>query len=190
MTLFCTSAAASETPPSDVAHEALARAVRAAGQPVALILPDEAATRALGRALAQTLGRGDAVLLSGTLGAGKSALARATIRARLGDPAAEVPSPSYTLVNVYAPERGPEIWHADLYRLDDGSEIAELGLEEAFIAAITIVEWPDRLPEPPVRRLEIALAHPDCPADAEGEEMRRASIRAIGAWPAFEASRR
>ena len=114
------------------------------------------ATDALGRALAPALAPGDVVALSGPLGAGKSHLARAVIRARLGDPEAEVPSPTYTLVNVYAAGEA-EIWHADLYRVD-AEEVAEIGLADALAHGILLVEWPDRWPDLPDRRLDVALA--------------------------------
>lgn len=108
-----------------------------------LALPDAAATESLGRRLAALLQPGDAVLLEGPIGAGKSSLARAMIRARLGE-GEEVPSPTFTLVQVY-PDDGAEIWHADLYRLTHPDEVWELGLDQAFETAICLVEWPDRL---------------------------------------------
>ena len=116
-------------------------------------------TDALGRALAPALVPGDVVALHGALGAGKSHLARAVIRARLGSLGAEAPSPTYTLVNVYVLPggAGAEIWHADLYRVDP-EEIAEIGLCDALEHAILLVEWPDRWPELPTRRLDIALS--------------------------------
>jgi tRNA threonylcarbamoyl adenosine modification protein YjeE len=114
------------------------------------------ATDVIGRALAPVLAPGDLVALHGSLGAGKSHLARAIVRARLGDPRAEVPSPTYTLVNVYAAP-GAEIWHADLYRVDP-EELAEIGLPDALEHAILLVEWPDRWPGLPARRLDIALS--------------------------------
>ena len=107
-------------------------------------LPTEADTTALAARLAGGLKAGDALLLSGPVGAGKSAFARALIRARLGDPKAEVPSPSFTLVQTYG-EGGEALWHADLYRLSDPEEVAELGLSAALEEAICLVEWPDRL---------------------------------------------
>jgi tRNA threonylcarbamoyladenosine biosynthesis protein TsaE len=107
-----------------------------------LDLPDPAATEALGARLADLARPGDAILLEGPIGAGKSCLARAFIRARLGR-AEEVPSPSFTLVQVY--EADVEIWHADLYRLTHPDEVWELGLDDAFASAICLVEWPDRL---------------------------------------------
>ncbi|MCL5776480.1 tRNA (adenosine(37)-N6)-threonylcarbamoyltransferase complex ATPase subunit type 1 TsaE [Limibaculum sp. FT325] len=122
-----------------------------------LILPDEAATAALGARLAAALRPGDLVALSGGLGAGKSVLARAIVRALLGEPDAIVPSPSYTLVNVYAARAG-EVWHADLYRLGGPPDALELGLVEALSHAIVLVEWPERLgADLPARHLEIAL---------------------------------
>jgi tRNA threonylcarbamoyladenosine biosynthesis protein TsaE len=101
------------------------------------------------------------VLLRGGLGAGKSALARAVIGAELGDPRAEIPSPSYTLVNIYETARGP-IWHVDLYRLSgEAEELEELGLEEAIGEALVLVEWPERLGAAlPERCLDIALSTP------------------------------
>ncbi|HLQ18416.1 MAG TPA: tRNA (adenosine(37)-N6)-threonylcarbamoyltransferase complex ATPase subunit type 1 TsaE [Tabrizicola sp.] len=100
-------------------------------------------TEALGRSLALHARPGDVILLEGPIGAGKSCLARAFIRARLG-PAEEVPSPTFTLVQVYE-AGGVEIWHADLYRLTHPDEVWELGLDDAFSSAICLVEWPDRL---------------------------------------------
>jgi len=124
-------------------------------------LAGEAETARLGAALAGVLAPGDTVLLSGPLGAGKSALARAVIGSLLGDSRAEIPSPSYTLVNVYETPRGA-VWHADLYRLSgEAGELEELGLDEAMGAALVLVEWPERLGATlPARRLEVALARP------------------------------
>jgi tRNA threonylcarbamoyladenosine biosynthesis protein TsaE len=124
-------------------------------------LPDERQTARFGAALAPLLGPGDTVLLRGGLGAGKSALARAVIGAELGDPRAEIPSPSYTLVNIYETARGP-IWHVDLYRLSgEAEELEELGLEETIGEALVLVEWPERLGAAlPERRLDIALSTP------------------------------
>lgn len=110
--------------------------------PLALDLPDAHATEALGERLALLARPGDVFLLEGPIGAGKSCLARAFIRARLGREE-EVPSPTFTLVQVY--EADVEIWHADLYRLTHSDEVWELGLDDAFRSAICLVEWPDRL---------------------------------------------
>ncbi|MFN5998243.1 MAG: tRNA (adenosine(37)-N6)-threonylcarbamoyltransferase complex ATPase subunit type 1 TsaE [Paracoccaceae bacterium] len=108
-----------------------------------LDLPTETETEVLGRKLAGLARPGDVILLEGPIGAGKSSLARAFIRARLG-PGEEVPSPTFTLVQVYD-DHGTEIWHADLYRLTHPDEVWELGLDQAFTTAICLVEWPDRL---------------------------------------------
>ncbi len=111
-------------------------------------LPDLAATEALGRRVAGLLRAGDAVLLDGPLGAGKTALARALLRAACDDPALEVPSPSYTLVQGYdgrtAAGEALPIAHFDLWRLHDPSALEELGWDEAR-DGVVIVEWPDRL---------------------------------------------
>lgn len=108
-----------------------------------LILPDLAATEALGARLAASLRPGSAVLLNGPLGAGKSALARALIRAATGDPLLDVPSPSYTLVQAYDTPRGP-LHHFDLWRLDGPAGVIELGWDEARFGII-VVEWAERL---------------------------------------------
>lgn len=108
-----------------------------------LSLPTADRTEALGRRLAALARPGDVILLDGPIGAGKSCLARAFIRARLGHEE-EVPSPTFTLVQIYE-AAGVEIWHADLYRLTHPDEVWELGLDDAFTSAICLVEWPDRL---------------------------------------------
>ena len=109
---------------------------------VTFFLQDEDATARFGGWLAGQLQGGDCVLLSGPIGAGKSHLARAFIRQRLGR-MEDVPSPTFTLVQIY--DADVEIWHADLYRLSHPDEVAELGLQDAFSHAICLVEWPDRL---------------------------------------------
>lgn len=109
-------------------------------------LADLSETRRAARAAAEVLQPGDTLLLEGTVGAGKSEFARCLIQTRMaeGGPVEEVPSPTFTLVQTYT-IAGTEIWHADLYRLGDSSEVAELGLDEAFETAICLIEWPDRL---------------------------------------------
>ena len=93
---------------------------------------------------AENLQAGNVVLLSGTLGAGKSVFARALIRTLTGDETMEVPSPTFTLVQTYETSRGP-LWHFDLYRLKDAEEVYELGWEDVLGEAILVVEWPERL---------------------------------------------
>lgn len=110
---------------------------------LSLFLPDEGATDRLGGVLAGIGRPGDTILLAGPIGAGKTHLARALIRARLGA-MTEVPSPSFTLVQTYGAGQDA-IWHADLYRLTHPDEVRELGLEDAFGQAICLVEWPDRM---------------------------------------------
>ncbi|QDZ12549.1 tRNA (adenosine(37)-N6)-threonylcarbamoyltransferase complex ATPase subunit type 1 TsaE [Devosia ginsengisoli] len=109
------------------------------------LLADDAATEALGVELANALKPGDLVVLEGDLGAGKTALARAIIRALAGDPMLDVPSPTFALVQPYDTPRGP-VLHADLYRLGDAREVDELGLLDNP-EAIVLVEWAARAPE-------------------------------------------
>ncbi len=109
------------------------------------VLADDAATAAYGARLASMLHPGDIVLLEGDLGAGKTALARAVIRALAADPELEVPSPTFALVQPYQTARAP-ILHADLYRLGSEREIDELGLLDQP-EAIVLVEWAERSPE-------------------------------------------
>lgn len=126
--------------------------------PIAIPLGDDADTARIGAALGRALRRGDAVLLSGGLGAGKTALARAAIAARLADCGLteDIPSPTFTLVQTY--EADIPIWHADLYRLSTEDEVYELGLDEAFETAATFVEWPDRLgATTPLRALAVEM---------------------------------
>ena len=123
-------------------------------------LPTEDATSAFGACLSPLLKPGDALLLSGQIGAGKTLLARAIIQSRLAAQglSEDVPSPTYTLVQTYS-DGLAEIWHADLYRLADTSELTELGLDEAFATGIVLIEWPDRLgDEVPDGALSIELA--------------------------------
>ena len=125
--------------------------------PVSRHLPDLAATEALAVAIARCVRPGDAILLEGPLGAGKTEFARAFLREAAADPALEVPSPSFTLVQSYATGRGP-VHHFDLWRLDGPAALAELGWEDAQ-ADIVLVEWPDQLgPFRPADALTVILA--------------------------------
>ena len=136
---------------------------------VTIDLPDLAATHALAARLAALLRPGDAVLLEGPLGAGKSEFARAVLRAAAGDPALEVPSPTFTLVQSYDLPAGAA-HHFDLYRLDRPAGLVELGWDEAR-EGIVLVEWPDRLGGlAPDNALHVTLAQ------GEAEDARRATL--------------
>lgn len=105
-------------------------------------LSSEAKTTALASKIAPLLEAGDVVLLEGALGAGKTTLARGLIRAYSG--AAEIPSPTYALVEIYEGAKGA-LWHFDLYRLDSPGDVWELGLEEALSEGICVIEWAERV---------------------------------------------
>ncbi len=120
---------------------------------ISVFLPDEAATIRFGEDLALCLGKGMCVALHGGLGAGKSTLARALLRALANDDDLEAPSPTFTLVQTY--ETRIPVAHFDLYRLGDESELDELGLDEALDDGVALIEWPenagDRLPSSVIR---------------------------------------
>jgi tRNA threonylcarbamoyladenosine biosynthesis protein TsaE len=122
-------------------------------------LPDETATAALAARIAAVAAPSDIIALKGDLGTGKTAFARAFIRA-CGN-RDEVPSPTFTLVQVY--DAGPmAVWHFDLYRIRAPEEAWELGIEDAFITGISLIEWPERLgPLLPDRRLELVFEFGD-----------------------------
>jgi tRNA threonylcarbamoyladenosine biosynthesis protein TsaE len=109
-------------------------------------LEDAVATERLGAGLAAVARPGDVIVLSGQLGAGKTSIARGLLAA-LGLEE-EAPSPSFAIVQPYAP---PEVrfpvLHVDLYRIDDPNEADELGLDDARSDSLLVVEWPERLPE-------------------------------------------
>lgn len=144
-----------------------------------LYLADEAATASLARAIAALARRGDLIALFGELGAGKTAFARAFINA-IPHPdkviPEEVPSPTFTLVQVY--ERSPApVWHIDLYRIDHPEDAYEIGLEEALADGITLIEWPERLgPLLPRARLDVNLAF------AANPQARIATISGSADW--------
>ncbi|WP_374596928.1 tRNA (adenosine(37)-N6)-threonylcarbamoyltransferase complex ATPase subunit type 1 TsaE [Sphingosinicella sp.] len=140
------------------------------------VLADEAATDTFGRRLAARLAPGDIVLLSGDLGAGKTALARG-ILAGLGH-AGEVPSPTFTLVQSYeVPGVRLPVWHVDLYRLEDPDEVEELGLDEILADGALIIEWPERAGGRWPEALHLTLAD-------TGEGSRRLTARVPPAWEA------
>jgi len=120
------------------------RSMNAPVKPFALdiSLPDDAATRALGARLSAALKIGDVVCLTGDLGAGKTTLSRGLIMTLTS--AAEVPSPTYTLLQTYSAQ-DYDIWHFDLYRLERPADVWALGIEDALYDGVTLIEWPQRL---------------------------------------------
>jgi tRNA threonylcarbamoyl adenosine modification protein YjeE len=145
-------------------------------------LASEAATRALGHALAAHLRPGDLILLRGDLGAGKTVLARAIIQSHLAVHGIheDVPSPTFTLVQTY---ESPEllIAHVDLYRVEDVSELRELGLAEIADEGIVLVEWPERA-EAEIRRLSPDSL--DISLSLMPEGLRCARLEGRGSWAA------
>jgi tRNA threonylcarbamoyl adenosine modification protein YjeE len=123
-------------------------------------------TEMLAITLASTVQAGDLITLRGDLGVGKSAFARAFIRALCADPLLDVPSPTFTLVNLYDTPAFP-IYHADLYRLENTEDYAELGLEDGFDLGVTLIEWPEIIEKwLPVSRLDVKLERCDQNTDA------------------------
>ena len=110
----------------------------------ALTLTDLADTKRLGLFLAKRLMVGDVLALQGELGAGKSELARAIIQQMCQDET-EIPSPTFTLVQAYESDDNSTVLHFDLYRLAEPGDAFELGIEEAFVEAVCLIEWPERL---------------------------------------------
>ena len=136
------------------------------------MLPDPDATDALAQRIVAHLSCPDCVLLSGPIGAGKSHLARAAVRA-LTHPQQEVPSPTYTLMQSYETAQST-IWHMDLYRLGEPEELMELGLDTVLDTAISLIEWPERLGSlTPARHIHITLSQ-------QGDG-RSAEVRLVGA---------
>jgi len=143
---------------------------------VAIPCEDEDATAHLGGAVAGLLRPGDAVALWGDLGAGKTALARAVIRALTGDADEDVPSPTFTLLQVYETPDGGLVYHYDLYRLDQPDDVLELDLDDALAGGITLIEWPDRMAGwLPRDRLDVTLT-------ITGSMARRVTLAAVGTW--------
>jgi tRNA threonylcarbamoyl adenosine modification protein YjeE len=132
-------------------------------QTIEINLPDAAATTAFAQWIAGSLRAGDAVLLSGNIGAGKTHFARAVIRARMPE-VTDIPSPSFTLIQRYEGAEagaGVAIMHADLYRLTHPDEVTELGLDDAAAQDICLIEWPERMADPPdghALRLHFAMS--------------------------------
>ena len=130
----------------------------------------EEETSAVGGQLASQLRPGDVILLTGELGAGKTAFVRGLARA-LGVPAEDVTSPTFTLVQEY---RGPQgtLFHVDLYRLTP-PQVDDLGLDEMMGEGILAVEWPDRWPDPPASVYDVRIEH-------RGGDWRRVRVTGPG----------
>jgi len=144
---------------------------------------DEQQLVRLGEDLAFAARRGDLIALRGDLGAGKTTLARAIIRALAGDHGEDIPSPTFTLVQTYATPRMP-VAHLDLYRLNSPAELQELGLDLALKQGIALVEWPERAGDAlPGERLEILLEDDDAAPTADAST-RRIALSASGDWRA------
>ncbi len=139
-------------------------------------LENEQATQRFAVEIANALEPGDMVTLSGDLGAGKTAFARAVIRHLAGDPDIAVPSPTFTLMQVYELPRLTLV-HADLYRLSGPDELTELGLDEIAATGVVLMEWPDRAGNHlPVDRIDIAFTL----SPARGDQYRDARVTGHG----------
>jgi hypothetical protein len=139
-------------------------------------LANETATANLMADLALLIGPGDVITLTGDLGAGKTAAARALIRYLASDDSVEVPSPTFTLAQSYDLPAFPLV-HADLYRINDAAELEEIGLSPLPEGTVTLIEWPERAPEAlPQDRIDIALNH----RPALGSTARAAEITGYG----------
>lgn len=137
----------------------------------------EAQTERLAELVAELVGAGDLVTLTGDLGAGKTTFARALIRKLMNDSELEAPSPTFTLMQVYEGPKFP-IVHADLYRIGDPAELAELGWDEATESALVLIEWAERAGDLlPADRLDVRLV-----AGADGEDVREIELVGHGAF--------
>lgn len=142
-----------------------------------LTLGDLAATARLGHLLAADLDAGDVVALDGPLGAGKSVLARAVIT-RLCPREIDIPSPTFTLVQTYEPTAGPSVMHFDLYRLESPDDALELGIEEAFIDSVCLIEWARRLgPYLPRTALNLSIGF-----EPDGDDRRHVTLAGGARW--------
>ncbi len=137
-------------------------------------LANEDETLALGARIIKTLSAGQAVALTGDLGAGKTTLVRGMLQSVLGN--IDVPSPTYTLVQTYELPKF-DLWHCDMYRLERPEDGYELGLLDAFEDAVCVIEWPDKIaPLLPKGILEIDIQF-DTHGDTEG---RMAKLTGFG----------
>jgi hypothetical protein len=152
----------------------------AGGSSFTVTLPNEQATARFAIDIAAALERGDLVTLSGDLGAGKTAFARAVIRYLAGDDAIEVPSPTFTLMQSYELPRFLLV-HADFYRLEGAAELAELGFDDLAEGTVVLLEWPDRAAGfLPPDRLDITFML----APQLGPEVRNARVVGYGRFAA------
>jgi len=152
----------------------------AASQSFTVTLANEVATARFAADIACALEPGDLVTLSGDLGAGKTAFARALIRHLADDATIEVPSPSFTLVQTYELPRF-SLLHADLYRLSDAAELSELGFDDLPDQAVVLMEWADRAASVlPPDRLDITFTL----APSRGRDVRHARFTGHGAFAA------
>lgn len=143
--------------------------------PTSLFIASETEMTAFATQLASVFKQGDVVFLRGTLGAGKSTLARALIRSLMNEPCLDVPSPTFTLVQSYDSQTGP-VYHYDLYRLESSEEIFEIGIEDSLAHGISLIEWPERLEG-------IQLPNPlDLDLHIEKDTTRRIIIHGDIAW--------
>lgn len=147
--------------------------------PILVELADETATAALAASLAAVARPGDVFALSGKLGSGKTAFARAFINARAAAPE-DVPSPTFTLVQAYEfcdDERVVPVYHFDLFRIKNAAETRELGMDDAFADGISLIEWPEKLNgRLPDDVLEITLDQGATP------DSRHARLVGHGSW--------
>src|SRR5260370_9753108 len=131
-----------------------------------LALSNETATANLMADLTLLIGPGAVITLSGDLGAGKTAAARAMIRYLAGDDALEVPSPTFTLAQVYDLPPFP-LLHADLYRINDPAELEEIGLSPFPQGTVALIEWPERASSAlPEDQIPLALSRRPTPVSA------------------------
>tara|TARA_R110002096_G_scaffold309403_4_gene504013 strand:- start:44998 stop:45468 length:471 start_codon:yes stop_codon:yes gene_type:complete len=121
-------------------------------------------SRLLASRLSALLKTGDILAFEGNLGTGKTEFCRAIIHALGYDE--DVPSPTFNLLQIYEPSiedlKTPAVWHMDLYRLENAQDVFELGIEDGFDSAVTMIEWPERMGNYlPAEHLKITLSHGD-----------------------------
>ena len=121
-------------------------------------LVNQSETEQIAQKLSALLQAGDVIALWGDLGAGKSTLSRAMVQSLCGSDT-NVPSPTFTLVQTY--DVGEfDLWHMDMYRLNEPDEAYELGIEDAFATSCCLIEWPDKLGYIlPQKRIDIVMAY-------------------------------